>query len=182
MVGIGSARSVDTLRPCRPTLDGGPLLLGWLMTGYAVGGIAGSVAVTRVGRVLPPRILIPLCGTLDGLSQLGLFDARNVPMVMLFIVLEGATAISFFISLQTLVQRSVGDRYRGRVFGVYGATQGIALLCGQILTSALAGCLYPLAGFTTLVMLRRAPVDALVAIAPYIGTARREADERLPAP
>lgn len=174
-------------------LGGGPLLLGWLLAGYAIGGITGSVLVTRAARVLPAHALIPLCATLDGLSQFGCFNATTVPVALVFIVLEGATAVSLFVSLQTLVQRNVVDRYRGRVFGAYGAVQGAALLVGQMLTSAtadhlgivpplnVAASLYLCAGVATFLMLRSAPT-APTAIAPYIEEGQRESDVRLPAP
>jgi MFS family permease len=175
-------------------LHGGPLILGWLLTGYAIGGVTGSFAVTRASAAIPPRILIPFCAALDGLFQLAMFNATAVPVAFLFVALHGASAVSLFISLQTLVQRRVGDRYRGRVFGAYGAVQGVALLCGQVFTSALtnrlgivhlldvAGGLYVLAGVLTLFLLRSPAAVEPAIIVPYLAVDHNENDERLPAP
>jgi dipeptide/tripeptide permease len=91
------------------------------------------------------------------------------------------------------LQRRVPDQFRGRIFGAYGATQGIAQLVGQTFASAaatalgivvlldIASTLFLIVGVVTFAMLRHdeaaAPTD--LDPSPHHDEA---ADQRMPAP
>ncbi len=53
----------------------------------------------------------------------------------------GVTVVGWFVTSQTLPQKWVPDRYRGRVFGAYETTQALTLLVGMGVAVALEGLL-----------------------------------------
>ena len=118
-------------------LHGDAVVLGWLMSAQAIGGIIGSLLVVRLSKRLSPALLIPLCGLIFG----GLLAvAALVPIlavVLPLITIIGASVIGFFVSQITLLQTSVANEYQGRVFGAFGAVQAISMLVGMILASSL---------------------------------------------
>lgn len=153
----------------RVALDGGALELGWLMSAQAVGGLLGGVVVgSLAGRLLPQRLL-GLGALLLGLIDLAIFLYPSfvggiAPGLALF-VLVGVPATGAFAGLQTLLQTSAEDRYRGRVFGALGTTQALLMLAGTLLGGALGdavgivpvlvvqGIAYVAAGLLVLVLL-----------------------------
>src|SRR5579885_3599430 len=109
-------------------LHGTAVVLGWLMSAQAIGGIAGSLLVVRLSKWLAPALLIPLCGLIFG---------GFLAVVLPLITIIGASVIGFFVSQITLLQSSVANEYQGRVFGAFGALQAIAMLVGMVLASGL---------------------------------------------
>ncbi|QIN82833.1 MFS transporter [Rubrobacter tropicus] len=122
-------------------LGGGALELGWLMSAQAVGGLLGGVAVGSLAGRLPPRLLLGLGALLLGLGDLAIFLYPSfvggiAPGLALF-VLVGVPATAAFAGLQTLLQTSTEDRYRGRAFGALATTQALLMLAGTLLGGAL---------------------------------------------
>jgi hypothetical protein len=89
-------------------------------------------------------------------------------MALGFMVVVGIAVMAWSISTSTLLQVSVADQYRGRVFGTLNTTTALMSLCGMGIAGALgdligvvavlniAGGLYLLSGVVALVMLREA--------------------------
>ncbi|MGI8855933.1 MAG: MFS transporter [Thermomicrobiales bacterium] len=121
----------------KEVLHGGPQDFGWLASAQAIGGLIGSVFLGRVSKVVRPGLLIPLCGAPFGLLFIALANLPGwgglppLPVALVLIGLAGAPVVGFFISMQTLLQASVPDRYRGRVFGAYATTVAFMTLVGQ---------------------------------------------------
>ncbi len=161
-------------------LHGGAQDFGWLASAQAVGGLVGSAVIGRLGKVIRPAILIPSCGFLFGLCDVALALAPGhlglAPLVtaLVMIGLAGAPIVGFFIGLQALLQGSVADQYRGRVFGAFSTIVALMTLCGQGIGSALgdrvgvvplialAGCFDILASGVAFVFLRRASGSTMV--------------------
>ena len=70
-------------------------------------------------------------------TSLPIAPALWLPAALFIKVLQGLPVMGMFVSVDTLLQQSVADRFRGRVFGAYGAAVGLATLVGQVLASAL---------------------------------------------
>jgi MFS family permease len=118
-------------------MHGNALVLGWLMTAQAIGGIAGSVIIVQLSKVIHPTRLIPLCAMIFGPLILVIANIPVLPVVLPIITICGVAVIGFFVSMITLLQSNVADEYRGRIFGALNTVQAIAMLFGMILASAL---------------------------------------------
>lgn len=119
-------------------LHGTAVVLGWLMSAQAVGGIAGSLLVVRLSKRASPALLISFCGLVFGGVILVIALVPVLAFVLPLIALGGASAIGFFVSQITLLQSNVVNEYQGRVFGAFSTLQAISMLVGMGLASGLA--------------------------------------------
>jgi MFS family permease len=118
-------------------LHGSAVVLGWLMSAQAVGGIAGSLLVVRLSKWIPPALLISLCGSIFGGLLTVIALVSTLVIVLPLITVIGASVIGFFVSQITLLQNTVANAYQGRVFGAFNTLQAIALLAGMVVASSL---------------------------------------------
>jgi hypothetical protein len=124
-------------------LHGGAIERGWLSSAQAIGGLAGGLLIGRAARLVRPAQLVGVSGIMLGLLMLAYVNVDTLPIdrslflpaALLIKVLQGVPIIGLFVSVDTLLQQNVADRYRGRIFGAYGATAGLAVLVGQVLAS-----------------------------------------------
>ena len=92
-----------------------------------------------------PAYLIGLSGIVLGLVSLALINVTALPIdaslwlpvALLLKLLQGVPIMGLFVSVDTLLQQSVADRYRGRIFGAYGAISALTMLGGQAAASLL---------------------------------------------
>jgi MFS family permease len=114
--------------------QGGPQVLGWLLSAIGFGGILGGLVATAVikadhrGRVeLAAMILL-------GLSLVGFAFSTQLWTALLFFWLAGFFEMIFLINNQTLQQLSIPDDLRGRVNGIITLGSGLmplgALIAG----------------------------------------------------
>lgn len=122
----------------KQVMHGNALVLGWLMTAQAIGGIAGSLIIVQLSKVIHPTRLIPLSALIFGPLIFVIVNIPVLPVVLPLITIIGVAAIGFFVSLITLLQSNVADEYRGRVFGALNTVQAVAMFFGMILASGLA--------------------------------------------
>ena len=155
----------------RVALEGGALELGWLMSAQAVGGVLGGLLVGSAAARLSPARLLGLGAVLFGLIDLAIFVypsfVQSIAVGLALFVLVGIPAAGMLAGLQTLLQTSAEDRFRGRVFGALGTTQALLMLTGTLLGGALGdavgivpvlvvqGGAYVAAGILVLVLLAR---------------------------
>jgi MFS family permease len=140
--GIGNVLGFPWLKE---TLHGGALERGWLASAQAVGGVLGGLAIGRLAQRVQPVALMTGSGMILGAASLALINiaafpvppALVMPLALALRAVQGAPIIGFYVSLETLLQQAAPDRYRGRIFGAYGAACGLAMLAGQ----AVAGLL-----------------------------------------
>jgi MFS family permease len=138
----------------KDVLHSGSQGFGWLMSAQAIGGLIGSVFLARVSRAVRPGLLIPLCGAPFGLLDIALANLPGrgglppLPVALVLIGLAGAPLIGFYIGMQTVLQSSVPDRFRGRVFGAYATTVAFATLIGEGVGSLLGDRLGIVPAFT----------------------------------
>ena len=142
VTGLGEGVFLALFPPfVRVALDGGALELGWLMSAQAVGGILGGLVVGSAAVRLSPRRLLGVGAILFGLIDLAIFlypaFVEGVALGLALFVLVGVPATGMVAGLQTLLQTSAEDRYRGRVFGTLGTTQALLMLAGTLAGGAL---------------------------------------------
>lgn len=118
-------------------LHGTALVLGWLMSAQAVGGIIGSLLVAQLSKLISPKLLIPLCGLTFGslIIVIALIPVLAVTLPLIAVI--GISAIGFFVSQITLLQSNVRNEYQGRIFGAFNTLQAISMLFGMGLASGL---------------------------------------------
>ncbi len=101
--------------------------------------MVGGVVVGHIGPRVPPAHLVTL-----GFAAVGviLVVRSNVPILPVFLALTGLAPVfltGLGVSMQTLLQGSVPDRYRRRIFRAFGTTNALLLLVGLGLGSTLGG-------------------------------------------
>jgi predicted MFS family arabinose efflux permease len=121
-------------------LNGGVAEVGWLMSAQAVGGIVGGLCGGWFGRRFSPVRLISVGSVVFGCLDLMLFVyplAWTVfwPAVVL-IVMVGIPAVIYGSSVMALIQASIPDEFRGRVFAAMGTSMGMAAMIGAGLGGA----------------------------------------------
>jgi MFS family permease len=158
----------------KQVLHGDALTRGWMASAQAVGGLIGGLLIGRVSRLVRPAYLIGSSGIVLGLVSLALINVTALPIdaslwlpaALLLKLLQGVPIMGLFVSVDTLLQQSVADSYRGRIFGAYGAISALTMLGGQAAASLLGdrvglapmlnwmGIMYILAGLCALALLR----------------------------
>lgn len=110
--------------------------LGQVVVAIAVGGglaaLVTPVAIRRLGYARWPAIL--LAG--GAVIELTLGLPFRLPLMLLAAVLLGFTAQGIKISVDTLIQRTIDDEYRGRVFTLYDTLFNLTLVVSALLTAA----------------------------------------------
>jgi MFS family permease len=125
----------------RDVLEQGPAVYAWLMTVSAIGGIAGSLLVGSIGRHITPRELMGWGSLIAGVSLLVRFNLPNLWLAFALAALNGVTAVASSVGVDTLIQQSIPDRYRGRVFGSLGASGALLSLLGALTSGLVAGAI-----------------------------------------
>jgi MFS family permease len=123
----------------RDTLGGGAQEFSYSIAGYGVGGILGGLLLSRASRVIDEVRLFSLSLIANGILLLAMFNIPILPVIVALSVFAGLTVIGWFVVSQTLLQKWVPDRYRGRVFGSYETTQALTMLVGMGLAVVLEG-------------------------------------------
>lgn len=130
-------------------LDGGPRDLGWIVSAQAVGGIAGGLLGGVIGDRVPPRLLIGMGSVALGLGDLVIFNYPHwYPRVWPALVLMGLVGVPSALAnagMMTVLQTSVDDRLRGRVFGAGLTVMALLALCGTATCAALGDRFGPVA-------------------------------------
>jgi MFS family permease len=125
----------------RDVLGSGAQEFGYFIAAYGVGGILGGLLLGWSSRLIDEARLFSLSLIANGLLLLAIFNTRLLPVIVALAVLAGVTVVGWFVTSQTLLQKWVPDRYRGRVFGAYETTQALTLLVGMGIAVALEGLL-----------------------------------------
>jgi MFS family permease len=152
-------------------LQGTAATIGWLQGAQAVGGLLGGVITGAVATKLAPTRLLGFSAITFGVIALLIYNATafggSTALVLGLVALIGVAGVGFLTSVTTLLQTSVSDEYRGRVFGAFGTTLAVFQLLGSAIAGVLGeylgivtvlniqGGLYILAGVLGLVLLER---------------------------
>jgi MFS family permease len=148
------------------------LELGWLMSAQAIGGLLGGLMIARLGTRIKPRALLGFSAIVFGLVDLAIFNYPaffpGIAIALVLFVVVGLPSAAFGASYATLLQSSVVDEYRGRIFGALNTTFALLMLGGMGFASVagdllgilpvinIQGYVYVMAGLLALALLRRA--------------------------
>jgi MFS family permease len=120
----------------RQNLGGGAPEFGWLTSAQAIGGLIGSLMIGWIGyRISPNRLAGALA--VNGVLILLLVNLASFPAAIALILLAGIPIVAYSVAVDTLLQRYVPDRYRGRVFGALATSAALFVLFGQAIASSL---------------------------------------------
>ena len=91
---------------------------GWLLTLQGMGGIIGGVVIGRFAARIKPAYLFSSSAIAAGIILAILFQSVALSVVSLLFFVVGIPSVGARVGLQTLLQESVTDAYRGRVGGL----------------------------------------------------------------
>lgn len=114
----------------RDVLGRGPEVYAWLLWIHAGFGIGGTIVVARFGLRVTPRQLMGWSSVVAGVALLVRFDVPWLPLALALAAVSGVTSVASSVGVETLVQRSVRDEHRGRVYGALGANGALLSLVG----------------------------------------------------
>ena len=140
--GIGEGLFSALFAPFVTTvLQGGSVAFGTIVAAQAVGGLVGSAAIGHIGKRISPGKLLGYGALGLGAIDLCTINAHRVApgllLPVIFMVLVGIPGSGIDVGSTTLIQTTVADEYRGRIFGAISATGALFMLVG----TALAGTL-----------------------------------------
>lgn len=118
-------------------LHGDARTFGWMVSAQGVGGLAAGLVIAQIGHTLAPTRLLALSLGAVGLIFLILVNVPLIALALALLAAVGVPLMGWLTSASALLQAGVPDRYRGRIFGAYGATQATSMLAGMGLASAL---------------------------------------------
>jgi hypothetical protein len=133
------------------------------LTQFVVAAAAGGALAAVITPPMSRRIgFVAWTGVLlgaSGLFELVLVLPYRLPLLLLAGFALGCTAQGIKICVDTTVQRTVADEFRGRIFALYDTLFNLALVVAAVLTALVL----PDDG--------HAPVSVVVAAAVYVATA-----------
>jgi Na+/melibiose symporter-like transporter len=160
----------------RSVLHGSGQDYGFVVAAQAVGGIAGGLIAAAMGNRVRASQLFGWGAVAFGAIDLAMFlyplawvAVWPAVVCMVVVGLPGALTLA---GAMTLLQRATSDGNRGRVFGAFGAVEGVAVVAGTIAAGLLGqatgiipvlaaqGAGYVLAGFAVLAALRGRACEA----------------------
>ncbi|MFD1735929.1 MFS transporter [Bacillus salitolerans] len=121
----------------KDVLNGGAMELGWLQSAASVGGILGGIILLRIKKIFSIYRLIIYCSILTGVVYLFVFNFPSLLLALFLYVLLEIPSVIFLVSIESLLQETVDENYRGRFYGAYGTVIGIAVISGMLLSGLL---------------------------------------------
>ncbi len=110
--------------------------MGFVNSIQAIGGLLAGVLIPTLAARFQPRAVIALGLALNGLCLWAMAAFPSLALTLALFCLTGIPVTAAYVTAGTLLQQSVSDERRGRVFGL----QSVAGSLGFLL-SALAGSL-----------------------------------------
>jgi Na+/melibiose symporter-like transporter len=129
-------------------IGGTALELGWFMTAQAGGGLAGGLVIARITRGVSPRQVLGIAsvafGLLDGLLFVSPLIRPEIVVSLVIIGVVGIAGVAFMAGFNAILQTSVEDAYRGRLFGAIFATMAVLRLVSTVVAGLLGGIVSPI--------------------------------------
>ncbi len=142
---------------------GGLVSFSWLVAAGGAGVFFGFLTVGAVGRRVPGPVLIGVAFVLSALSLVPAIVALDADTLSIGAVLLGMSYAWTRVPADTLAQRAVPDRYRGRVFTVMDLGFNAARVLGALVSIPVVPRLGPQATLVVVALLSLlwAPVTPL---------------------
>ncbi|HEY6553005.1 MAG TPA: MFS transporter [Vicinamibacteria bacterium] len=109
----------------------------WLLSSFGMGAIFGALATAQRGRAEGRGRTLALAFCLYGASTLGAVLSRRQGIALVLLPIAGASLVTAFSTVNSLVQENAPDAMRGRVLSIFG----LAFRGGMPVGSLLAGTL-----------------------------------------
>jgi dTMP kinase len=146
-VGLGTGLiGGGMVAPLGPTfstrvLHAGPAGFGLLLTALGMGVAIGVVGLSTVQRRLPHDVIFPLAVLGAGACMMVAVSMSSLGPTMLFITGMGICAGAVYVLGFTILQQSVDDDLRGRIFATLYTLSRLCLLVSLTLAPLVAGAL-----------------------------------------
>jgi len=114
----------------------GPEGLGIMLTALGVGGIAGGIAASLMGRADRHGLIHAASIAALAIGLVGLGASPSTPWALLFLALAGAAEMTLVTTNQIMLQMSAPDAMRGRMAGLTQLFPGVIAL-GTLLSGVL---------------------------------------------
>lgn len=145
-------------------LQAGSAMFGWILTVQGIGGVLGGFLIGLWAERIKPAYLFGISAIIVGIVLLSMFQSRSLPLVFVFAFVAGIPSVGARVGLQTLIQESVADAYRGRVGGML-TTVGSTL---ELLSVGFAGIMAEKVGIVPILSLAAALTMLAGAIGLYL--------------
>jgi predicted MFS family arabinose efflux permease len=117
----------------RDVLHRGPQVYAFLLTAAASAGIVGALLVGRYRDRLAPRVLMGWSSIVAGSALILKWDLPVVALTFALTCVGGIASVASAIGVETWVQRTVRDEFRGRAFAALGASGAFFSLAGAVI-------------------------------------------------
>jgi MFS family permease len=107
---------------------------GWLLSAFGVGALLAALLSASFGSLNRQRVFLGVGVLATATALIGMGDAPNLLIGLLWSTLAGGGMICFFVTAQSIVQLSATDDNRGRVMGVWSMITAGALPLGNLAT------------------------------------------------
>ena len=116
---------------------------GNIIAAGGVGILLGTVTVGRLEPLWPKPTIVAVAFALAGLACVAVAPALTGPSILLVSFVLGLTFAWRKVPVDTLVQESIPDRYRGRVFAIYDITYAMARVVAAVVAVPVIPLLSP---------------------------------------
>ncbi|GCE47232.1 putative MFS family arabinose efflux permease [Thermosporothrix hazakensis] len=113
------------------------MAFSWLLTAQGAGTLLGALLVSTLTKKVKPVILVSLGLISTGCTMLLLAFFPNLWLALGAIAIIGVLLAGCMVSIQTLLQISVDERYRGRVFSSFETIISLTMLVGLLASSGI---------------------------------------------
>jgi hypothetical protein len=120
---------------------GSTLATGAMFAAEALPRLLFGILLGWSSGVIEEARLFSLSLISNGIILAVMFNTPALFVIVALGILAGMTVVGWFVMSQTLLQKWVADRFRGRVFGAYDTTQALMILAGMGLAVVLEGSL-----------------------------------------
>ena len=147
MIGLGTGLiGGGTVVPLGPTfatevLQSGSAGFGLLLTSLGMGVAVGVVSVSAVQHRLPHQRLFPLAVLGAGAALMAAASMSSLGAAMAFVALMGVCAGTVYVLGFTILQESVEDDLRGRIFAAFYSLSRLCLLASLAAAPFVSGAL-----------------------------------------
>ncbi len=151
-------------------LHGNANIWGWAITAQGIGSLVGALVIGQATKFLKPVYLMLLPLVIGGTAIILIANVHSIVLLFASLTVVGFFVVGLLVLLQTLLQQSVADTYRGRVLGAFNTVISVAMMLGLVIASTLGdtfgiislldsvGAIQFLSGAIALLLLRNAKI------------------------